>query len=88
MIWVFMEKGQTKAKLSIFGPALTSRFPQMIAEIEKNEHFCGKTSAVKLFKNVKIKALSSLFFREKCAYLLRYLGYFCQEIGRDHKSKR
>ena len=42
MIWVFMEKGQTKAKLSIFGPALTSRFPQMIAEIEKNEHFLRK----------------------------------------------
>ena len=45
-----------------------------MAEIEKDKQYWGKTSAIGLFKYVKIKALSP--FQEKRDFFLKYLSYF------------
>ena len=40
-------------------------FPLKMAEIEKNKQYCGKTSAIRLSKYVKIKGLSPPSFPGK-----------------------
>ena len=74
-------------KVCTFGPTLTVHFPQKMKEIKKNKQHYGKTSAIGLFKYVKIKALSLLTFLGKIWLLFHYLGYFWQETGHGHKSQ-
>ena len=91
-VWKFFERFEylwkrVGPKVSTFGRTLTSLFLLKMAKIEKNKQQCGKTSAIELFKDVKMKSLSLLPFWEKYHHFQQYLGYFYQETGQGHKSR-
>ena len=45
-----------------FSPTLTPIYPLKMTEIKKKKYFVGKNVVIRLFKSLKIKALSALNF--------------------------
>ena len=63
-------------KFCTFDLTLTTPFPLKMTEIEKDNNWWGKTSAIRLSEYVKIKALSPFSFPRKTRLLFPIFGLF------------
>ena len=64
------------SNVTTFGPTLTHLFLLKMAKIKKTKQQCGKTSAIELFKYVKMKSLSPLTFLGKIRLAFAIFGIF------------
>ena len=69
-------------KVCTFGPTLTTCILLKMTEIEKDRQWWEKTSAIRLSKYFKIKALPLFFFPGKIQLLFAILTIFARKQSR------
>ena len=72
MIRLFIKKGRTQSQH--FRSNYETTFPPEDGQNQRNMQQCGKTSAIQLFKYVKMKSLSHLPFQGKTRLLFAICG--------------